>query len=148
MGEVVETVADFPVEAPQVDALVLQRIEGLAAIAADPIGKLDHLVDGLLPGEAADTLLDHRTELFHRLAGIETGESFHHHGDHHLHPAGSDEGDGVVKIKEADPGVSGGNTRVELFDHKSISTIVRGNQDRRKWRFRSRSASSACNLLH
>ena len=36
---------------PQVDPLVLKRIEGLAAIAADLIGKFDHLVDGLLPGE-------------------------------------------------------------------------------------------------
>ena len=98
-GEVVEAVADFPVEAPQVEALVLKRIEGLAAIAADLIGKLDHLVDGLLPGKAADAVLDGRTELFHRLALIQTGEDLHHHGDHHLHPAGSDEGDGTVKIK-------------------------------------------------
>jgi hypothetical protein len=39
---------------PQVDALVLKRIDGLAAIAADLIGKFDHLVD---PGEAADAVL-------------------------------------------------------------------------------------------
>jgi len=123
LGEFIEAVADLPVEALQVGALVLERIEGLAAIAADLIGQLDHLVDRLLPGQAGDALLDACTELVHGLALRNIGEDFHHHGDHHIHPAGSDERDGAVKIEEADAGVSGGNARVELFDDQSRISI-------------------------
>src|SRR5207253_10360049 len=43
--------------------LVLQRFAGLSAAAANFVGKLDHLIDGLPAVEAHDKLLDGRRQL-------------------------------------------------------------------------------------
>ena len=47
-------------------------------------------------------------------------QDLHHHRDHHVHPAGADQGDCAIEIKEADPGILGGDARVKLFDHKRV----------------------------
>ncbi len=61
-AQFLEAVLNHVVQAVQVHPLVFQRIERRAAAARHLIGERDHLVHGLLAGEAPDEILDHRAQ--------------------------------------------------------------------------------------
>ena len=48
---------------------------------------------------------------------MQVRQDLHHHRDHHVHPARADERDRAIEVKEAYPGILGGDARVKLFDH-------------------------------
>jgi hypothetical protein len=85
-----QPVRDAPVQAVQVHAFVEQRVERDAAALLDMRSELDHLVHGLLAGEAPDEVLDYRAQFLLGFAGAEVRQDLHHHGNHHVHPAGAD----------------------------------------------------------
>src|ERR1051326_4871346 len=108
---------DFYVELVEVHLLVNQWIGRVAAAGFDVFRELDHLVHGLLAREPADELFDDQAQVVFALAGLGIPEDVDHHGHHYVHPAGANQRDSAVEIKEDDPGVLRGSTWAKLFNH-------------------------------
>jgi len=92
----------------QVIALVCQRLQRPAAPALHFFGQLDHLVDGLLAGQAGYKLGDDLGNGRFLLSLRRGQQDLDHHRDHHLLPALPDKGHRAIKIKQsvAEPGSS------------------------------------------
>ncbi len=87
------------VQPSQILVLVPERLVRLAAALADPLGKLDHLVDRLLTVEPHDVVEDHLAEGVLGLARL-TGQDLDEHGDHHLGPALADQRQRPVEVEQ------------------------------------------------
>ena len=114
-----EASGNLVVEQLEVQVLVFDGAGRSAAALRDLFGKLNHLIHRLFAGEAADEFLDDGGERSLRFTGTALGQNFDHHGDHDVHPAGADGGDGTVEIEEGDPGMRG-RGGAKLFHHVFI----------------------------
>ena len=96
--------------------LISQGFKGCATAQFHLAGQLHHLVDRLFAGQARHEILHQRAQCGLFLAGVKVGENLHHHGHHHVHPTGADQGDGAIEIKQAHASVSGGNIGMQAFN--------------------------------
>ncbi len=73
---------------------------GVLPRASNVFGKFHHLIDGFFAGRTADCVEHDFSKLFRRFARAGFEQQIHHHWNHDIHPAGSDEGKGAIKIEE------------------------------------------------
>lgn len=120
-----QPVGDFVIETRQIHVFIFERIQRIATASPDLVGELNHLVHRLLPRKPPDEVFHDGAQVFFLLACLAVEKQLNHHRDHHVHPAGSDQGNRTVKVKKGDPGVSGRSTRAKLFDHLCYFGMVR-----------------------
>ena len=86
-------------EPPQVLVLVSQRVVRPATAFADPLGELNHLVNGLLTVQTHDVVNDHPANIVISLAR-QPGQSLDEHRNHDLGPSLPDQGDSAVEVEQ------------------------------------------------
>ena len=109
----------------EVHLFIVQRIQRLAAAFRYLLGECDHLIDGLLAGKPPDEIFHHFAQFVFRFSGPELEQNFDHHGDHHVHPAGADEGKRAVEIENTNAGMFRGDACAKGFNHRRYFPTLR-----------------------
>ena len=120
--KILAAVFDIGHQLVMIHPLVGEGFKGFAAAHFHLTGKLHHLIDRLLAGQAGHEVFYQRPQGGLAFAGVKFHEDFHHHGHHHFHPPRANQGNGAVEIKEAHAGASSGNIGMQAF-HRVIQVV-------------------------
>lgn len=105
---------------------VVESFAGSAAAFGDFLGKLDHLVDGLLAVELHDEFLDLLMEFVTGFFGRGLSEDLDHHGNHDFGPAFANQGEGAVEIEEDGTALSFDDVGIDDLDAGIRKKVGRG----------------------